>query len=266
MFAEPTINDYINLLHQQAEVGRRRLAAAVSGIETESTKAGRYQSGTTIKRIVDAVEATLESVIAGMHQELIRGIETTKFDPSELRSIAAQRLDDFLLAAISVGKIDDLKGWGGHSARAVIDQRIDDMKTMISHRWRQFDVGFSKPQQPLALSGHVVYASNNMGTVQVGTGNAVQHVMVNIDRAAIAGTIAIVERELQIAELPHDPKSAIQAEIDTVKAQLSKAEPNRTILREAGKTLRNVAEGIAGGILTAPATQAFSTLAGLLGA
>jgi uncharacterized protein involved in exopolysaccharide biosynthesis len=50
-----------------------------------------------------------------------------------------------------------------------------------------------------------------------------------------------------------------KAQIGTLKAQLID-EPNPTILKEAGKTLRNVTEGVIGGLITAavqPATWQF---------
>jgi hypothetical protein len=46
-----------------------------------------------------------------------------------------------------------------------------------------------------------------------------------------------------------------QAQIATIKAQLTD-EPNHTIIREAAKTLRNVTEGVVGGLISTAAQPA----------
>jgi hypothetical protein len=55
------------------------------------------------------------------------------------------------------------------------------------------------------------------------------------------------------------------ADVKTIKAQLAKPSPNRVIVQEAGKSLRNVVEGIGGGLLTPTAQTAAAALWGLLG-
>jgi hypothetical protein len=55
---------------------------------------------------------------------------------------------------------------------------------------------------------------------------------------------------LILINLSEDIRTEIMADIDTIRAQLAKPSPNITIVQEAGKSVRNVLEGIAAGLLT----------------
>jgi hypothetical protein len=55
------------------------------------------------------------------------------------------------------------------------------------------------------------------------------------------------------------------ADIDTIRTQLAKPSPNIAIVHEAGKSVRNVLEGIAAGLLTPSISAAALTLWSTIG-
>jgi hypothetical protein len=68
------------------------------------------------------------------------------------------------------------------------------------------------------------------------------------DFAELLKAIDILERHIDELRLDDAGKSDAQAQVDTIKAQL-RTKPNQIIIREAGKSLRSITEGIIGGLV-----------------
>jgi len=67
------------------------------------------------------------------------------------------------------------------------------------------------------------------------------------------------------AGLPAKTADELMTDVRTIRAQLEKPSPSRLIIQEAGKSLRHVVEGIAGGMLTPAMMTAASALWSVLG-
>ena len=66
----------------------------------------------------------------------------------------------------------------------------------------------------------------------------------------VRAAVTAFENAVRITELPAAMLNEIVADLDTIKAQISKSSPVVAIVQEAGKSLRNIVEGVAAGILT----------------
>ena len=88
---------------------------------------------------------------------------------------------------------------------------------------------------------------------------------ISINFAEVRNAVAALEKALSEHPAPPQVAAEMEPEIQTMKAQLSKSEPSRSILREAGKTLRNIAEGAAGSLLAPKVVIAINSLATMLG-
>jgi hypothetical protein len=76
--------------------------------------------------------------------------------------------------------------------------------------------------------------------------------------------LAAFETAVTSASLPPDTLADLSADISTIRAQLAKSSPNKGIIQEAGKSMRNIVEGIVGGMLTTPVTTGVMTAAAML--
>lgn len=85
------------------------------------------------------------------------------------------------------------------------------------------------------------------GAIQCNSPSATQIVStsVNVDDAKAA--LAAFEIAIAEVRLDKDAAASLKGDIDTIRAQLSKAHPSNSILQEAGRSVRNVVEGIVGG-------------------
>lgn len=133
---------------------------------------------------------------------------------------------------------------------------------------RQFDVGFFNPAEPEVppVAGNSITIGNMMGsTIQQGSPGAKQQVEINLEIQTIKNSLDAFESAIAGSSLPRPKVDELMADVHTIRAQLAKPSPSGVIVREAGKSLRNVLEGIAGGMLTPAATAAAAALWSALG-
>jgi hypothetical protein len=101
--------------------------------------------------------------------------------------------------------------------------------------------------------------------IQQGSPGAKQTVEFKVEIKTVEKALAAFESAIQTAELPPPKAAELMADVQTIKAQLAKPSPSGLIIQEAGKSLRNVVEGIAGGLLTPAVTAAGAALWSALG-
>jgi hypothetical protein len=116
------------------------------------------------------------------------------------------------------------------------------------------------PDKPTSGFGSVTY--NNItihhmegGGIQQAGAHSTQHQTITYnskDFDDLRQAIEILEQRIDELNLGADAKRKALAQVGTLKAQLSD-EPNPIIIKEAGRTLRNITEGAIGGLLAAAA-------------
>jgi hypothetical protein len=89
------------------------------------------------------------------------------------------------------------------------------------------------------------------------------HLTFNVETAREA--LKAFETAIQNARLPAETLAELTPDIETIRAQLAKPSPSKLIIQEAGRSIRNVCEGIAGGMLTPAVVSAATTLWSILG-
>jgi hypothetical protein len=118
------------------------------------------------------------------------------------------------------------------------------------------------PDQPMPAFGSVTYNTINIHHMQ---GSSIQQAgsqsaqvqstaYTSQDLTDLRRALEMLEQHFDELSLGAADKKKAIAQIATLKAQLS-AEPNHTILREAGRTLRNITEGTIGGLIASAATS-----------
>jgi hypothetical protein len=122
---------------------------------------------------------------------------------------------------------------------------------------RQFDVGFFEPLEPEVPRVHNAINIGAMtgSTIQQGSPGANQAVQFLLHIEPARAALAAFETAIQGTSMAPAMVDEIAADVQTIKAQLSKPAPSVSIIQEAGRSLRSVLEGVAGGLLT-PAVMA----------
>ncbi len=151
----------------------------------------------------------------------------------------------------------DFGRWEG-SSRADVERRA---KSLLA---KYCEAAEKSAPVPLATS-HIHVENMHGGAIQQATTESTQVVVHSIDISKIASAAAKLEEALDTAELPRNVAAEIRSDLATIKAQLAKASPSRQILAEAGKSLRNLTEGIVAGAMTSRVIEAAAVLGRALG-
>ena len=92
---------------------------------------------------------------------------------------------------------------------------------------------------------------SNMGSIQQAGEGSTQQSTVNFNAGAISVALEDFISALQTSDVETHIKDAAMAEVETIRPQLKKSQPNTNIVKEALHSLRNVLEGVAAGVLSA---------------
>jgi hypothetical protein len=261
-FASPTIEDFIARIDWHLAKALDEAKRAVSRQRSELAGRGMLTSSVAVRLSVETAQTSFEAGVDKVLGELKRAISNTLLDPDEMRAVAEQRLRQFVVDAKEAAQVDDLA-------------RISDPREMLAKfdkhlnfHLRQFDVGFhipEEPEVPPVSKNEINIGSMTGSAIQQGSPNAQQSVQFTLNVETARTALANFETALAEQKLSEVTLSEINAELHTIRAQLSKASPNSSIIQESGRTLRNVTEGIAAGVLTPGVIAAASALWSALG-
>ncbi len=125
--------------------------------------------------------------------------------------------------------------------------------------------GFSFSKEEKTAASSVVFNIGSMSHSQIqgGTNGSIQTLQLsNINLDEVRSIIKEFQSSLSHVELEQDEREEINHEIATLEVQLSSPKPKATILRESLRSIRNIIEGAAGGVL---ATGVLTRLGALFG-
>jgi hypothetical protein len=133
---------------------------------------------------------------------------------------------------------------------------------------RQFDVGFlnlAEPEIPAVPNNSIVIGHMANSTILQGSPEATQNVQFAFNIETSRKALAEFESALAASKIPAKTLDELLADVHTIQSQLAKPAPSRVIIHEAGRSLRNVVEGVVGGMLTPAAMTAATSLWAVLG-
>jgi hypothetical protein len=253
MFAEPTMDDFAKLLDWHLGKAVDLSEHSYKAITHRRAAQGSLRSGATIKEVYAAAHVEFSKGLEAALGELKRIALKSTLDRGQMRRITEERLDRFTERCKAATKPDMLRSFG---PAGPIQERLDKFGAILEHNLRQFDVGFldvAEPEVPSIMSTSII-ADNVAGVaIQQGSPHATQHVVGEINVQAAHAAIGVFERELASVPALAGKRGELEGDLSTIRAQLSKSSPSRTIVAEAGRSLRNLVEGAIGNALTPPA-------------
>jgi hypothetical protein len=148
-----------------------------------------------------------------------------------------------------------------------IDEQFAAFDQHLRFALRQFDVGFLDPAEPeVPPVGNSITVGTMIGSsIAQASPGAKQTVEFKLNIETATTALARFEAAIAPAALPANTVEELRGDIQTIRAQLQKPSPSRLIIQEAGKSLRNVVEGITGGMLAPAVTTTSAALWSALG-
>jgi hypothetical protein len=264
VYAEPTIQDFLELIDWHIREALDRATQSVNQVRGKASGHGRLNSGTTVILSVEAVRKEFDSGVEAVLGELKRVARKTKLDREDLRQNAFGRLENFITAAKAVAQTPEASSF---SKETKLDERLAAFDQHLQFAKRQFDVGLLESAEPEAppVTNAINIGSMTNSAIQQGSPGAKQTVGFTLNIASASTALTSFESAIGSVDLPPKTVDEVKADVETIRAQLAKTSPSRLIIQEAGKSLRNIVEGIAGGMLTPTVTAAAMALWSALG-
>ena len=251
----PTINDHLSRLYMLRDEAATRAREEAKAITAKNAARGLLRSGATLKTLAALIEREFDTTLTEMLDALRRISKalsgddyTTCRDQTFLR---ARDLIAVLIGACDMEKWYDMIGRG--AAIDIIKKRLDALFPRLEYRMRQFEVGLDQAAgtEGTSVTNNVVNAHIINGIVQQAGDGASLHAAADLDLEKIADASSTLEAEIARAD-DADAREIrqIASEVAMIRAQLSAPEARPSIIREAGKSIRVVAEQAAGGALS----------------
>jgi len=267
--ALPSINDFLDRLYVLQRDASELAREEAKAITTRNAARGLLRSGATLKALAAMIEqqfeTTLDEMLASLRQvRSLEGLEYQTFrDQTFLR---ARDLISMLIGAADMEKWCDMIGRG--AATNVIEKRLERLYSNLDYRMRQFNVGLDRAAQAggNAVTNNVVNAHIISGVVQQGGDGATQTARADLDLGNIADATSALKAEIaQAGDMQSDELRQIASDIATIEAQIAAPKPRTSAVREAGASIRHIAEQAIGGALSPGIVAAALALGALTG-
>jgi hypothetical protein len=253
MYATPTFEDFTKLLDWHLDQAVSLSERSYKAISHRRAAHGRFQSGGTIIEVFDAAHSEFAKGVEAALGELKRIAAKATLDRNEMRRVTEARLRSFAERCKAAAKPDMLRSFG---PAGPIQERLVKFDATLEHYLRQFDIGFldlTEPEVPPTLSTSIVAHNVSGVAIQQGSLHSTQHAVGEINVHAVQAAVDALEKELVSVAALADKQREWDGDLSTIKAQLSKSSPSRTIINEAGRSLRNLVENAIGNAFTPPA-------------
>ena len=264
MSAEPTTNDFLELIDWHIAKAQDRAARALNEVRGKAAAAGRFQSSATAIHSIERARTEFDAGVDAVLGELKRVAQSTKLNRDDLRQLAVQRLEKFATAAKAISQAEQFRSMG---LSQQIDEQFAGFDRHLQFAVRQFDVGLRVPAEPEvpAVANSITVGTMIGSSIAQASPAAKQTVEFTLNIETATTALAGFESAIAGAGLPPKTVDELMADVHTIRAQLAKRSPSRLIIHEAGKSLRHVVEGIAGGMLTPTVASAAAALWSALG-
>ena len=234
---------------------------AFRAIQAEMAAKGLSNSGASIRRRL----ALLEQLVVDSTDWAFGEVDRHTNPPDVARALHALFLrqamsSQFYALVDKSGLQDDPRT--PPAAATEVQRQVERIRQSLTADLKEFEQGLWTPRSvdrapPVANHNVVHVAGDFVGAVQQGGSGNVQVAPITVNWAAVRETAQQLSDALSSEGIGLEVREALEPDLHTIQAQLRKPSPGEWIVREAARSLRNVAEGaLAGALVAAPAVAA----------
>lgn len=252
-------------LQRHIDKAADRLAEAQRGVMASYSAKGLLNSGPRLKRQAQVRNEAVADIMNWCLCEVMDFSKANGMRPQVHGQQVRPALEAFMLS--SRGSFS-FQQFGPAAANAIVDI-MDKADAHIAAELDEFAVGAWRPKPTeggSVTNNSVVNNGGSIGNLQQGGDGAQQQIVTTADIQALTQALEAFAEAAQSAPVAPEVRAAISVEIETIRPQLNKPTPSAVIVREGLKSLRNVLEGVAGGLLTPQFAALMAAAMPLIGA
>jgi len=262
MKASPSILDFANLVERKLWVSRSKLERSVDNACTAADLKSPGRPDKVMQSILQRVSEVGEADIVSVLTELDNINDEGNLDPDLLIWVTRSLLRDHIEEIEAFIRFNEKLRFLSRSAKA---ESFAQMRNNVDFYLRQYQAGLFQPPNEfgkLQLNNKIRIREMSGGAIQQGTVESSQTNILNneINVSAALDALTAIESSLEQALGPDDKLSQIQADMSALKAQLERPEVKTGVVREIGRSLRKVMEGVAINVGSKTITDATSKL------
>lgn len=265
MFKPAHANDYLDAIRLRMAEHQATFRQRVREINVASEGMGALSGSNHALRLAEVLRTCFPQAAADLLRALPAAHQIGGLDRRELIDLTGPRLVELLDVMIAITGLNSyIASVSNPAFREAIEQPIVECRSMIAVLIRQSQIGFDRIwSEEGAVVNNTINAGHIVGPIQQGTTHSTQHSSIAVDRTSLQGALSKLEEHL--ADPANDTLvvESLRSDIATIKLQLAKPEPSHGVLREVTKSMRNLVEGITGGLLTPAVHSAVVTVAAL---
>jgi hypothetical protein len=231
-------------------------------VSHEMAAKGLGHSGPHLRRRV----AVLRKWMVALTDQCFEDVTRLPGTQSMHRIVHADFLAEQLRGFLTQAEGDVLIFDPGPAATNAIKQEIAPIREGLEHDLRDFQAQLwhsrSQGKAASVTNNTVNVHGSNVGSIQQAGEGATQTAAVHLNVGAVEHALDEFVAALNASGVPDEVRSAVMIEVETVRPQLKKRTPNVSIVREGLRSLRNIVEGVAAGLL-ATKLAALLTAAGI---
>ena len=241
-------------------------ALEMSKVAATFSRAGNLQSSgyvfATLKSIKDNFLTAIDTVLF----ECSRKASESSLSQASVREIMEEELGKHL--ARTDQSIAAVGGASADAKRTVASQ--PSLKSILDFALRHYDAGHLRPGSkghPLTMTNNVIHFHETATSVAIQQASPNAKLEQNNDVSSVTNALKAIDDALlrDLVSLPEDTRRIIEANVGTMRIQLSAPQPSRPILSHAAQTLRSLTEGAVAGTLSEPLLKALNTIGRLFG-
>lgn len=227
---EKRLENLLETGEREVQLGFRKAAAQAAGL-------GALQNGghllAKISVLGDAMDRFADSAARDAEAIESRGDVSGPFYEGAITK----------LIQLKLRSLDDLRkksDWAGPSALAAMLAEAETRYGFARKKLEDHRAGFGR-SQPATSSVNIQAGSGSI--VQANSPGASAHVNIKIEE--VGSALADLDVVLAAASIGHRHRLEIDAEIATIRAELTKPSPSAIVIKESGRTLRAVLDNLA---------------------
>jgi len=246
MNIEPTSDDFSELIGRRLEGARSELEQTIKSVCHRAAAKGSLRSGNTVHEVVKNVSDAIASDIRATLAELDRVSQKTDLDHRNLFDITRSALQDHVQGV-------ELSVRGGtikHFApQKFLDDSFQKIREDLEFQIRQYQLGlFEIPcnGKSTLMKNEINIGAMSGSNIQQGTlhSNQTNYINNEIDITGALDALDALYRCMSDAIADDAQLANITADISALKAQLQRPEVSMGVVREIGKSLKKVTEGV----------------------
>jgi hypothetical protein len=249
--ASDVIGAFQERVRRHVNEALRQYQDELRAVSSDMASRGLANSGPHLKRRIEVLHKATQALTDKCLEDVTHLPGTQQMHRTVHAGFLSQQLHEFFSQAEGDVFIPNVIG----AAHEEVKRQVETIRQGINSDVREFQAELWRPRvQGLGSSvtnNTVNVHESTIGSIQQAGDGSAQTASSEFNMAAASEALEAFAMELERAQLSGDVRNAVRLELETIRPQLKKSAPNKTILNEGLRSVRTILEGVASAALWA---------------